>query len=82
MEEDETSGPLKEVKRLNRQNYVLQSINKGAHFSWINVLSKDYSNSKVKELVIKYWMDVGHETAEAYMTKMDIGLPVPERGKK
>ncbi len=51
-------------------------ITRASHFEWREAFIKMFPNIDPKEAVLKYWEIVGHDTAKAYLRRIDRTKPV------
>ncbi len=61
---------------LEKKFKTLSQITRAAHFEWRETFRKMYPDQDPKEAVLKYWEIVGHDTARAYLKKIDKTKPV------
>lgn len=55
---------------------ALCKITRASHFEWREAFIKMFPNMDSKEAVLKYWEIVGHDTAKAYLKRIDSAKPV------
>ncbi len=55
---------------------ALCQITRASHFEWREAFIKMFPNRDPKEAVLKYWEIVGHDTAKAYLKKVDRNKPI------
>ena len=51
-------------------------ITRASHFEWRETFIKMFPDMDPKEAVLKYWEIVGHDTAKAYLKKVDRNKPL------
>ena len=61
---------------LEKKFNTLCQITRAAHFEWRATLKELSPDLDTKEAVLKYWTIVGHDTAKAYLKKIDATKPV------
>lgn len=61
---------------LEQKFKALCRITRAAHFEWRETLKALYPEGDVKEAVLKYWEIVGHDTAKAYLKRIDPSKPI------
>lgn len=55
---------------------VLCQITRASHFEWRQAIMDMFPDENIMELVLKYWEIVGHDTAKAYLKKIDKDQPI------
>lgn len=55
---------------------ALCQITRASHFEWREAFIKMFPNMDPMEAVLKYWGIVGHDTAKAYLKKVDRNKPI------
>lgn len=55
---------------------TLCQITRASHFEWRDTFIKMFPNIDPKDAVMKYWEIVGHDTAKAYLKKVDKNKPI------
>ncbi len=55
---------------------ALCQITRASHFEWREAFIKMFPNVNPKKVVLKYWEIVGHDTAKAYLKKVDRNKPI------
>jgi len=56
---------------------ALCQITRAAHFEWRETFKQMFPEKAPAEAVMKYWEIVGHDTAKAYLKRIDPAKPVP-----
>ena len=68
-------APIKEIPA-EKKFEILSAINRMAHFEWRRAALALCPKVKPMDFVLKYWEEVGHDTAQAYLKRMDKSKPV------
>jgi len=55
---------------------ALCQITRASHFEWREAFIKMFPDTDPKEAVLKYWEIVGHDTAKAYLKRIDRTKPI------
>ncbi|MFQ6115448.1 MAG: hypothetical protein ACE5NG_15415 [bacterium] len=61
---------------LDQKFKALCQITRAAHFEWRATFMKMFPDMDPKEVVLKYWEIVGHDTAKAYLKQIDKTKPL------
>jgi len=67
--------PLKDMPA-EKKFAILSQINRMAHFEWRRAALALCPSVKPMDLVLRYWEEVGHDTADAYLKRMDRNKPI------
>jgi hypothetical protein len=58
---------------------ILTEIARAQHFAWRQAVAESFPGKDVKKVVYKMWEITGHETAKAYLKRLDPDKPLPRQ---
>lgn len=58
---------------------ILCQIMRASHFEWRRAALAAAPNMAPVDLVMKFWEEVGHDTADAYLKQIDPSKPLPKQ---
>lgn len=61
----------------DKKSKVMSNIWRASHFEWRRAAQLCFPYADPKELVLKYWEEVGRDTATAYLKQLDLSKPLP-----
>lgn len=64
---------------LEKKYKMMSQILRATHFEWRRAALAFCPEADPKELVMKFWEEVGHDTAAAYLKQIDPGKPLPRQ---
>lgn len=64
---------------LQKKLDILSQIHRASHFQWLRAAKALCPQVDERELVVRYWTEVGHETARNYLKHIDPDGPLPRQ---
>ncbi len=64
---------------LEKRFKMMAQILRATHFEWRRAALAFCPDADPKELVMKFWEEVGHDTAAAYLKQLDPAKPLPKQ---
>ncbi len=64
---------------LEKKFKMMSNILRATHFEWRRAALASCPDADPKELVMKFWEEVGHDTAAAYLKQIDPSKPLPRQ---
>jgi hypothetical protein len=64
---------------LEKRFRMLAQIQRASHFEWLRAVRALCPDVDEKELVLRFWTEVGHDTARNYVDHMDPAKPMPRQ---
>ena len=64
---------------LEKKFKILSEIARAQHFAWRQAVEKCYPDADPEKAVFKMWEITGHETAKAYLKRLDRSKPLPKQ---
>jgi hypothetical protein len=61
---------------LEKKFRVLCGITRSMYFLWLQTIKQLCPNIDENTLILKYWENLGHETAQSYIKHMDLNKPI------